>query len=98
MIFQRPGYSYLNPASCILHPGEGRAMTEQYITCAFCGHRFKEEERSVTCTRCSLLGTGGCRKIRCPQCEYEMPAAPRLPGLVAKLLKKARGTKIESPE
>jgi len=61
---------------------------KQDITCPFCGYRFKEAERSITCARCSLFGVGGCRKVRCPRCEYEMPPAPRLPGLVAKLWKK----------
>lgn len=66
-------------------------MTDPNFTCSFCGYRFTEEERSVTCTRCSLFGAGGCRKVRCPRCGYEMPAAPRLPGLVAKLVKKVKG-------
>lgn len=68
-------------------------MTDQFITCSFCGHRFTDEERSVTCSRCSLFGTGGCRKIRCPKCEYEMPPPPRLPGLVAKIVEKLKGNK-----
>lgn len=62
-----------------------------YLTCSFCGHRFTEAERVETCSRCALFGSGGCHKIRCPQCQYEMAPPARLPGLVTKLVKRLQG-------
>ena len=56
--------------------------------CAMCGRRFSEEECQAVCSRCALFGAGGCRKVRCPHCGYEMPAPARLPGLIAKVVKK----------
>ncbi len=56
--------------------------------CALCGKRFSEEECATTCSRCAMFGTGGCHKVRCPNCGYEMPAPPRLPALIAKVVKK----------
>jgi len=66
--------------------------TKTKITCAFCNHRFNTEDSAETCSRCALFGAGGCHKVRCPKCGYEMPAPPRLPGLLARLFKKGKGT------
>lgn len=63
-------------------------MSDTYLTCSFCHHRFTQEESAVSCGKCSLFGAGGCKKLRCPQCGYEMPPPPRLPGVIAKLFKK----------
>ncbi|MHB9024291.1 MAG: hypothetical protein ACYC7E_08960 [Armatimonadota bacterium] len=62
------------------------------VTCPMCGEHFTEEASRLTCTHCSLLG-GGCRKLRCPRCGYEMPQPARLPRLLSRLagkLKEAR--------
>jgi DNA-directed RNA polymerase subunit RPC12/RpoP len=55
------------------------------ITCSFCGRPFTEEEGRTQCANCAVLGSGGCRKVRCPHCGYESPLPPRLPGLIARL-------------
>ena len=62
------------------------------ITCPFCGTRFTEEESAKCCTNCAMFGSGGCKKLRCPNCSYEMPAPARLPGLLARVFK--RGGKV----
>ena len=43
-------------------------------TCPFCGTTFDEDAASKTCSTCSAFG--GCRKIKCPHCGYEMPREP----------------------
>jgi uncharacterized protein YndB with AHSA1/START domain len=63
----------------------------QDSTCALCGYRFSEQECLVTCSRCALFGAGGCHKVRCPRCGYEMPAPPRLPGLLAHFARRVIG-------
>ncbi|HEY3379850.1 MAG TPA: hypothetical protein VGL77_20440 [Armatimonadota bacterium] len=65
-------------------------MTTEH-TCAFCGHHFSAAESAVSCAKCSLFGVGGCRKVRCPHCQYEMAPPARLPRLVADVVKKIRG-------
>jgi hypothetical protein len=64
-------------------------MVEEF-TCAFCGGQYNEEESRRTCTHCSLLGGGGCRKLRCPHCGYESPQPARLPRLINRLVGKLR--------
>ena len=64
---------------------------DDYYTCGMCGHQFTGDERAETCSRCASFGSGGCHKIRCPQCNYEMSPPPRLPGLLAGLAKKLIG-------
>jgi DNA-directed RNA polymerase subunit RPC12/RpoP len=66
-----------------------------FYTCSFCGHRFAPEDSVVCCARCSLFGTGGCHKIRCPHCGYEMAPPPRLPGLIAAVVKRVTGKRVE---
>ena len=68
-----------------------RAVGET-ITCSFCGREFSLEESVKSCAGCSLFGTGGCRKVRCPHCGYEMPPPARLPGLIRRLARRARKT------
>ncbi|HEX2950502.1 MAG TPA: hypothetical protein VHV83_13210 [Armatimonadota bacterium] len=63
----------------------------EYLTCPFCAHRFTLDESAVSCSRCSMFGAGGCKKIRCPHCGYEMPPPARLPQLLGKVMKKIRG-------
>jgi len=62
--------------------------TKPMVTCPFCNHRFSEEESAKCCNNCAMFGQGGCQKLRCPNCGYEMPAPPRLPRLLARLFNK----------
>ncbi|HOF88208.1 MAG TPA: hypothetical protein PLZ36_08935 [Armatimonadota bacterium] len=66
-------------------------MATPTLTCDLCGHRFTAEEGATSCGNCALFGTGGCRKVRCPRCGYEMPAPARLPGAIADLVAKLTG-------
>lgn len=61
---------------------------DEYFTCPFCGHRATVEECNIACARCSLFGSGGCSKVRCPKCGYETAPPARLPKLLAKLFEK----------
>lgn len=61
---------------------------EKTITCPFCNHRFSAEESAKSCANCALFGGSGCKKLRCPNCGYEMPAPARLPGLLARVFKR----------
>jgi len=44
------------------------------MKCAFCGHRFNEEEADLSCKGCFMAK--GCKLIKCPRCDYEMPPEP----------------------
>lgn len=46
------------------------------MKCSFCDKVFDEDAAEKDCQSCSLFG--GCKKIKCPHCGYEMPATPRL--------------------
>ncbi|MBM4016775.1 MAG: hypothetical protein FJ288_00355 [Planctomycetes bacterium] len=46
------------------------------MTCPFCGKEFGEAAARTACAGCSLVG--GCRKVKCPHCGYEMPEETRL--------------------
>lgn len=67
-----------------------------FHSCAFCGHRFTEDQCVESCSRCSLFGKGGCHKIRCPQCGYESIPPPRLPGMIAGVVKRLTGSKKDT--
>lgn len=41
------------------------------ILCSYCQKYFKAYEGFKNCTSCTLFG--GCQKIKCPYCSYEMP-------------------------
>jgi hypothetical protein len=62
-------------------------------TCPMCNHRFTDEDGAKSCANCALFGAGGCQKMRCPHCGYEMPAPARLPGLIKKVVAKLTGKK-----
>ncbi|OPZ84536.1 MAG: hypothetical protein BWY76_01802 [bacterium ADurb.Bin429] len=66
-------------------------MKDTRITCAMCNHHFTAEEGAKSCGNCALLGAGGCHKVRCPRCGYEMPAPARLPAAIAELVAKLTG-------
>ncbi|HEY3285212.1 MAG TPA: hypothetical protein VGN26_23315 [Armatimonadota bacterium] len=46
------------------------------VRCCFCDYEFDEEEGVKACGACTLFG--GCRKVKCPKCGYEMPEMPKL--------------------
>jgi hypothetical protein len=48
------------------------------MTCSYCAARFDEERSKEGCAGCSFVG-GGCRKVRCPRCGFEMPEPLKLP-------------------
>ncbi|MCE5280047.1 MAG: hypothetical protein ABFD92_11850 [Planctomycetaceae bacterium] len=56
------------------------------MICSFCGKEFDEAAARKSCGGCSLMG--GCRKLKCPHCDYEMPEEPRLVKWLRKLWKK----------
>ena len=44
------------------------------MTCSFCGREFSEAQAEKECRTCSVFG--GCKKVKCPYCGYEMPRQP----------------------
>lgn len=46
------------------------------IECPFCGREYDEAAAQKACGTCSLFG--GCKKLKCPHCGYEVPAEPRM--------------------
>jgi len=46
------------------------------MTCGFCGKEFDEAASAKTCQGCALFG--GCRKVKCPNCGYEMLGPTKL--------------------
>lgn len=41
------------------------------MTCVYCTKIFKVDEGQETCQSCAMFG--GCKKVRCPYCGYDMP-------------------------
>jgi Fe2+ transport system protein FeoA len=55
------------------------------MKCSFCGHEFREEEARRGCVGCPV--SGGCGKLRCPNCGFEMPApAPKVLSGIGRML------------
>ena len=46
------------------------------MICAFCGKTFDPQTARSACQHCATFG--GCNKIKCPHCGYDMPAETRL--------------------
>jgi len=46
------------------------------MRCDFCGREFDEGAAEEACAACTLFG--GCKKVKCPHCGYEMPRETRL--------------------
>jgi len=57
------------------------------VKCAFCGTEFDEETAVHACRSCTFFGTG-CKRVKCPNCGYEMAAEP---GFVRRLREWWRG-------
>jgi hypothetical protein len=48
--------------------------------CGYCGKDFNINESKVGCSGCPMGSS--CGKIKCPYCNYEMPAKPKMPKLI----------------
>ncbi|OGO22425.1 MAG: hypothetical protein A2Z28_00880 [Chloroflexi bacterium RBG_16_51_9] len=46
------------------------------MKCPMCGWQFREEDAKTACDGCPIGGS--CGMIKCPNCNYEMPAEPKL--------------------
>ncbi|MDA8235923.1 hypothetical protein [Desulfotomaculum nigrificans] len=57
------------------------------MKCSFCGVEFREDTANKGCSGCAL--SNGCRKIKCPRCNYEMMPEAGLVKLVKKWVKKS---------
>jgi len=55
------------------------------MKCTLCGHVFDENKRLEICKGC--LGSG-CKKIRCPNCGYEILPEPEIGSKIVKFLKR----------
>jgi hypothetical protein len=44
------------------------------MVCGLCHREFGEEAAVNGCKGCPM---GGCKRLRCPHCGYEMPPEPR---------------------
>ncbi len=44
------------------------------MTCAYCHTVFDEKTSRLACSACVV--SEGCRRLRCPECGYEMPEEP----------------------
>lgn len=56
------------------------------MRCDFCGCEFQEEEGNRGCKSCPV--SAGCRMMKCPRCNYEIPPEPRWIGRLKKLFNK----------
>lgn len=57
------------------------------MKCGFCGLEFNAIESKQGCGGCAL--SGGCKKIKCPRCNYEMVPEAGLVKLIKKWVKKS---------
>ena len=62
------------------------------MRCGFCGFEFNEEEGKQGCNNCPM--GSGCRMIKCPRCNYEIPLEPALVKKLKKILENFRGAKM----
>ena len=44
------------------------------MKCSLCGYEFDEKEAERTCKGCPVMA--GCKLIKCPRCNFEMPPEP----------------------
>jgi hypothetical protein len=63
-------------------------MSDDNVTCPFCGNIYTVEESKYSCGGCKGL-SGGCTKLKCPKCSYEVPAPAELPAKIAAAYNKA---------
>ena len=53
------------------------------MRCPFCAKTFESAKAQMACRNCAMFG--GCRKVKCPHCGYEMPQEPGLIGWLRRL-------------
>ncbi|MBI4632929.1 MAG: hypothetical protein HY742_03450 [Deltaproteobacteria bacterium] len=58
------------------------------IRCGFCGYEFSEEEGIRGCRNCPL--GSGCKMVKCPRCNYEIPPEPEWVKTVKRLFRRIR--------
>lgn len=56
------------------------------MKCVFCLREFDDKQARRACKGC--LAGGGCHKVKCPYCGYEMPQEPRWIGWLKRRLGK----------
>ncbi len=56
------------------------------MRCTFCGHEFTPEEGSRGCASCPVKA--GCKMVKCPRCNYEIPPEPAWITKIKKLFAK----------
>ncbi len=44
------------------------------MRCDFCGYEFREEDGIQGCRNCPM--GAGCKMVKCPRCNYEIPKEP----------------------
>ena len=54
------------------------------MNCSWCRQDFDVKQGRVACRHCALFG--GCRKVKCPHCGYEMPEEPRVLQVLGRML------------
>lgn len=61
------------------------------MKCDFCGNVFDIDESKGGCAGCPMNKT--CKKIKCPNCNYEMYPKPglKIPGFLKSLGRKSEG-------
>jgi hypothetical protein len=57
------------------------------VICAFCGKTFDPDSATSACRNCASFG--GCKKVKCPHCGYDMPAETKLGKWLRKKLDKS---------
>lgn len=58
---------------------------EKLEKCSFCGKEFDIFESKIGCKGCPMGSS--CGKLKCPYCNYEMPAKPQLPKFIESIKK-----------
>ena len=56
------------------------------IRCDFCGYEFTEKEAERGCRNCPM--DAGCRMVKCPRCNYEIPLEPAFLGKLKKIFQR----------
>lgn len=59
------------------------------MKCPLCGFEFREEDCKDTCRGCPM--SGACHMMKCPNCNYEIPAEPKLVKVLRAWKEKIRG-------
>jgi DNA-directed RNA polymerase subunit RPC12/RpoP len=78
----------------------GGKENQNSVQCPMCGLRIGEAEAGKTCNGCPMAGH--CKKVKCPNCGYEIVRAPDIGGwwrrVVARLRHGGSGEAEREPE